>query len=554
MWRAGWDGRDPDPAKLAGGSADLAGRIGLCGSLAKALPRYCGWHAGCNPTCMLTLSPLAASGATLIPGLGRPGLGQPGAGQDAVDPTAAAGFLAALLQHGLALAAPPTALQPDGGGTAAVGPVGAATPQPLQTSGLPGQTTGVTVTGPLVPGMASASAETIATSAPSETAAASTPAKTVAAGIPVEMVSPSASPEGLSLAGPATMRAIAAAKPYTGPSGSTPPTPASAEAVKQAPGPIVGTDAKGRIKPSEAAQVPAATSAIDAAPAPASAMRMPAALRGLIDVQSVPGQTAPETPPATAPSPTVSAAAGLASPAAAPAQISSKLTTTTDQGRVETGDDAAAADPSVAAGKSADVTVATAGAKAISPKTRDSSEPSISSPSPTPGNTAPAATPPAPGQGHLEAPAKAPEARVATVPATPVAVANEIVRTVHHGADRLQLDLMPESLGRVRVEVAVDDNGRVRAAFAVDRPETLQLLQRDTRGLTQALSAAGMPVADGGLSFSLRQDGGGNNNAQAAWQQRALPFQNDDTPARPGQPSPSPRTRAVGVGQLDLTV
>ena len=500
---------------------------------------------------MLTLSPLAAGGATLIPGSG-----QPGPGQDAVDPTAAAGFLAALLQHGLALAAPPTAPQPAGAGTAAVGAIGATTPTPLQGAGLTGQTTGPALAVALVPGPPSAPIETGAATAPVKPAVASTLFKPAAISTPVETASADASPEGLPPAAPVAMLAIDVAGSSAERAGSTPTAPGSAEPVKQVPSPMAGVDANGQLKPSQTK--PPSRSALDAASTSASAGRMPAALRGLVDVQAGADRGAPEPPavPAAAtPSATASAAASLAVPATTPVPGPAKPTATSGKGGVEADDDgAAAADPIAATGKSADATVATTASKAVSAKTHDPSESPISSPSPAAGSAAQAATSQAPGQEHVEASTRSPETRAATVPATPVALASEIVRTVHHGADRLQLDLMPESLGRVRVEVAVDDNGRVRAAFAVDRPDTLQLLQRDTRGLTQALSAAGMPVADGGLSFSLRQDGGGNNNAQAAWQQRALPPQADDTAAKTRQLPPAPRTRAAGVGQLDLTV
>jgi hypothetical protein len=42
--------------------------------------------------------------------------------------------------------------------------------------------------------------------------------------------------------------------------------------------------------------------------------------------------------------------------------------------------------------------------------------------------------------------------------------------------------------------------------IAADRPETLDVLQRDSRALERSLQDAGLRLADQGLNFSLRQD------------------------------------------------
>ena len=43
--------------------------------------------------------------------------------------------------------------------------------------------------------------------------------------------------------------------------------------------------------------------------------------------------------------------------------------------------------------------------------------------------------------------------------------------------------------------------------FIADRPETLDMLQRDARVLERALNDAGLRADSGGLSFNLRSDG-----------------------------------------------
>ena len=49
-------------------------------------------------------------------------------------------------------------------------------------------------------------------------------------------------------------------------------------------------------------------------------------------------------------------------------------------------------------------------------------------------------------------------------------------------------------------------DGRVDAVVRVERPETLELLQRDARQLVRALQDAGLQADSGSLSFHLRGD------------------------------------------------
>ena len=77
------------------------------------------------------------------------------------------------------------------------------------------------------------------------------------------------------------------------------------------------------------------------------------------------------------------------------------------------------------------------------------------------------------------------------------------------GASSVRIELEPADLGRVEVALHLGDAGTAAASFTVDRPETLQLLQRDARTVTDMLAAAGFTVDSGSLGFSLR-DGGGD--------------------------------------------
>lgn len=143
----------------------------------------------------------------------------------------------------------------------------------------------------------------------------------------------------------------------------------------------------------------------------------------------------------------------------------------------------------------------------------------------------------------------------ATLPPTPSArptapvLAGEIVRAVGRGDDRLTVELQPAELGRVQVALSFDGEGRLRAEFAVDRPDTLQLLQRDAQALEESLGGGGLQLADAGLSFGLRRDRDG------ADPQRATPPHAGDPPQAAATQDPEAvRRRPATDRLLDLHV
>ena len=80
------------------------------------------------------------------------------------------------------------------------------------------------------------------------------------------------------------------------------------------------------------------------------------------------------------------------------------------------------------------------------------------------------------------------------------------------GARQFDIRLDPPELGRVEVRLSIDSTGKASAHLSADQQHTLDLLQKDSSGLTRALRDAGLDVAQNGLNFSLRQQGGGNEN------------------------------------------
>lgn len=79
-----------------------------------------------------------------------------------------------------------------------------------------------------------------------------------------------------------------------------------------------------------------------------------------------------------------------------------------------------------------------------------------------------------------------------------------------HNQSRMTIQLNPAELGRVEVSLTLAKDGRTTAAVMADRPETLQLLQKDSAHLERALQNAGLDLNAQDLSFNLRGDG--NNN------------------------------------------
>jgi flagellar hook-length control protein FliK len=103
------------------------------------------------------------------------------------------------------------------------------------------------------------------------------------------------------------------------------------------------------------------------------------------------------------------------------------------------------------------------------------------------------------------------------VPPAHEQVAIQIQKAMQNGSNRLTVNLEPAELGRVEVKLDVDKDKNVTASIVVDRPATLDLLQRDAKTLERALQDAGLQTNDGSLSFSLRngagQGSGGGNGA-----------------------------------------
>jgi flagellar hook-length control protein FliK len=107
-------------------------------------------------------------------------------------------------------------------------------------------------------------------------------------------------------------------------------------------------------------------------------------------------------------------------------------------------------------------------------------------------------------QAPAEAAAKAAGDSARPVPMESLAI--EIAARAKNGQRHFEIRLDPPELGKIEVRIETDTKGNSSTRLVAERPETLDLLQRDARGLEKALQNAGLKLDSAGLSFSLRQD------------------------------------------------
>ena len=88
-----------------------------------------------------------------------------------------------------------------------------------------------------------------------------------------------------------------------------------------------------------------------------------------------------------------------------------------------------------------------------------------------------------------------------------------ISKSVKAGMDRVNIQLRPENLGRIEVKMELSQDGKVRALVTAEHKDTLDLLQRDSRGLEKALQDAGLRTDSNNLHFELKSE----QNGKEGW-------------------------------------
>jgi flagellar hook-length control protein FliK len=171
--------------------------------------------------------------------------------------------------------------------------------------------------------------------------------------------------------------------------------------------------------------------------------------------------------------------------------------------------------------------------------------------------------PSAPLTGSASAPTATQSTSFAETPANarPAPTANpaeqialQVRRAQVAGQEQINIKLHPAELGRIEVKLESNNDGTLRAVISAERSETLDLLQRDSRGLERALQDVGVKTDSGSLSFNLR--GQGQNQGQMAQDQGAT-GQNgrgDGKQAESEAALPPQQHRSSHSGALDIQV
>jgi flagellar hook-length control protein FliK len=446
-----------------------------------------------------------------------------------------------------AAALPAPAAEPKAQKTAPVDPLAAlnATPQPTPAAG-PAPTDAQPDMAAKAPDATTqpAFAEQLAnaTGKPAEVASAKSKAKSDA------VPSSDATPTPV-VAEPASAAAIVAASGTA--SDNRPQHDASNGKPAPQPAPTIATSTQAM--QNSAASVPAPAADPAAAPAPADDAQIVALVRGAAQQTATPQPAAPETRPAVGDSlPKDFAADAKATAPAKPdtprpfGALAPGLGLAAQITAQQTPEQANAAErvAQLAAAAAEKVVPVAKGEAGLAPA--DTSDaPALRTEQPAPVDT------PAARQASTDVNAVAATARSARPTYHPVVtqVAAQVAQSAADGTDRINIRLSPAELGRIDVKLDFGPDGRVQAVFAAERPQTMELLQRDARDLERALQDAGLRADSGSLSFNLRGNGRDNRDDQAPGGHK------DGAPAEvPAAQLQAYSAGSGGSGRLDIRI
>ncbi len=126
----------------------------------------------------------------------------------------------------------------------------------------------------------------------------------------------------------------------------------------------------------------------------------------------------------------------------------------------------------------------------------------------------------------------------------------QIVRAASRELRQVVVQLEPAELGRVHIRLEFAGHGAMKAVIGAERPETLELLQRDAPALERSLQEAGLRLDSGGIGFSLRRERGQNGRDDSAGAHGAA--QVSDTPSSSLAGTAPPDPLALTVRLLDI--
>jgi flagellar hook-length control protein FliK len=146
------------------------------------------------------------------------------------------------------------------------------------------------------------------------------------------------------------------------------------------------------------------------------------------------------------------------------------------------------------------------------------------------------------------------------LPMPPVAdqIAMRMAKQAQTGEGRITLQLNPEVLGAVDVDLEVRKDGTMTAVISVEKPETLEWLKRDAQHLERALQEVGVKTDSGSLSFALReqrQEGSGGFGGRNARRGPAMTEGADTVGGRRGEAMMADiAARRIARGGVDVKI
>jgi len=158
-------------------------------------------------------------------------------------------------------------------------------------------------------------------------------------------------------------------------------------------------------------------------------------------------------------------------------------------------------------------------------------------------------------QNSLDAKGNAPLTQVRTPGFTSPtqAIALSIAQKAQNGVQKFEIRLNPPELGRVEVRLEFGKDGQMATHLIVERPETLELLNKDARQLERALNQAGINIDNKDLSFSLKdQQDGQNTQAETS---NSDPKSQTSASEKEDAASPPPiYQRITPPGAIDISI
>jgi len=130
-------------------------------------------------------------------------------------------------------------------------------------------------------------------------------------------------------------------------------------------------------------------------------------------------------------------------------------------------------------------------------------------------------------------------------------VAIQVAARAKDGDRHFDIRLDPPEFGKIDVRLSVTNGGHAQAHIAADKPQTLDLLQRDQAMLHRALKDAGLDLSNNSLNFSLKgQERGDSSGSPYAGRAPSLTATESTEATGPFPFTPS---RAAS-GRLDIRI